>query len=102
MVSAIVASTREIRDIDLAEYLNSNLFLESPEPQARVSAKSDMLSELELLSPATPEKTQRSAQHTSDVLKMVMEVFDGARRTTKEEYLRLAHNRDRKGRRTRG
>lgn len=102
MASAIVASTRETRDIDLSEYLNSDLFLESPEPQDRISAKSGILSESKLLTPATPELLKRSEKYTSDIIKMVMEVFDGARRTTREEYQRLAGYRDRKGRKKYG
>lgn len=95
-----------IRDSDLAEYLNSDPFLEHSEPQPVISTKSDILPVSQLLTPATPEKPKRSveteqAKYKSDVLKMVMDVFPGARWTTKEEYQRLAQNRDRKGRKKR-
>jgi hypothetical protein len=95
-----------IRDSDLAEYLDNDPFLEHSEPQSVVPNKSDISSVPQLLTPVTPEKPRRSAEteqtkHKSDLLKMVMEVFPGARWTTKEEYRRLAENRDRKGRKKR-
>jgi hypothetical protein len=95
-----------IRDSDLAEYLDSNPFLEHSEPQSMIPTKPDISSVSRLLTPATPEKPKRSAEteqakHKSDVLKMVMDVFPGAKWTTKEEYRRLAQNRDRRGRKKR-
>ena len=96
-----------MRDSDLAEYLDSNLFLEDAAPQLRVPAKSGVSSEPEPLTPVTPEKPQRSAQterdkFKSDILRMVMEVFPGARWTTREEYKRAAAMRDRKGKKRYG
>jgi hypothetical protein len=95
-----------IRHSDLAEYLDNDPFREHPEPQFVVPKKSDILSVPQLLTPVTLEKPRRSSEteqekYKSDVLHMVMEVFPGARWTTKEEYRRLAENRDRRGRKKR-
>jgi hypothetical protein len=54
-----------------------------------------------------PAKPKRSAQTErdqciSDILQMVMEVFPGARWTTRDEYTRAAAQRDRQWRKTRG
>jgi hypothetical protein len=69
---------------DLADYLDHDPFLEHPEPQ-----------------PTRAAETERD-QHTSDVLRLVMEIFPGARWTTREAYRRAAATRDRKWRRRRG
>jgi hypothetical protein len=70
---------------DLAEYLDQDPFLDDvPKPQPTRSAE-----------------TERDT-HASDVLRMVMEIFPGARWTTRDEYRRAAATRDRKGRRRRG
>jgi hypothetical protein len=100
-----------VRDRDLAEYLESTLFLERSEPQPAVLAKSDVKSETQLLTPAPPAPPRRSAEterakFASDMLHMVMSVFTGARWTTREAYKRASAQRDRrdrhKGRKTRG
>jgi hypothetical protein len=72
-----------MRDSDLAEYLDHDLCPEPSEPR------------------------QRSAiferdQFVSDVVRMVMEIFPGARWTTRAEYTRAIAQRDRQGRRRRG
>jgi hypothetical protein len=72
-----------MRDSDLAEYLDHDPF------------------------PGEPVQPQRSAaterdKFTSDVLRMVMDIFTGARWTTRQEYKRASANRDRQGRRKRG
>jgi hypothetical protein len=90
-----------VRDSDLAAYLDSNLFLEDPAPQPVRPCKSDVKSEAQLLDPVPPDQPPRSAptergQLTSDILTMVMDVFPGARWTTREEYRRVAALRDRK------
>jgi hypothetical protein len=61
----------------------------------------------DLAEDAPPAKPKRSAQterdqFISDILKMVMEIFPGARWTTREEYMRAAAQRDRKWRKKRG
>jgi hypothetical protein len=114
-----------MRDSDLAEYLDQDPFLEyplrgsgdpsppagrvleDPEPQPEVPAKSDITSEPTLSTPVTPERSTRSTKaeqdtHVREVLQMVMDIFPGARWTTKAEYQQAATRRDRKGRRRRG
>jgi hypothetical protein len=54
-----------------------------------------------------PSKPKRSAQterdkFKSDMLHMVMEIFPGARWTTRDEYKRASAQRDRKWRKKRG
>ena len=95
-----------MRHSDLAEYLDHDPFLEHSEPRPK-APETDLKSEPRLSTPVTPEKPKRSEKfesekYRSDALKMVMEVFEGAKWTTKEEYKRQADNRDRKGRRKRG
>jgi len=95
-----------MRHSDLADYLDHDPFLEPSEPQPKASAKSGVSPEPKLSIPVAPDKPTRSAEterdkHTSDVLRMVMEVFPGARWTTRDEYQRLAHHRDRRGRKKR-
>jgi hypothetical protein len=95
-----------MKSSDLAEYLDHDPFLEHSEPRQKVPAKSDLTSEPKLSTPVTPEPPKRSAaferhKHESDVLHMVIEIFPGARWTTREEYKRAIANRDRKGRRKR-
>ena len=51
--------------------------------------------------PTRSAETERD-KHRSDVLQMVMEIFPGARWTTREAYRRAAATRDGKWRRTRG
>jgi hypothetical protein len=46
-------------------------------------------------------ETERD-QFISDMLRLVMEIFPGARRTTRDAYTRAAACRDQKGRKTRG
>jgi hypothetical protein len=92
---------------DLADYLEHDPFLEHSEPQEKVLAQSDEMSEPNLSTPGAPEPPTRSAQterdkHKSDVLRLVMEIFPGARWTTREAYRRAAATRDRQGRRRRG
>jgi hypothetical protein len=100
-----------MRASDLAEYLNSELFLERPEPRQKDPAKADVTSDLMPATPAPPEPPQRAAEterakFASDILHLVMSVFTGARWTTREEYKRASALRDRrdryKGRKTRG
>jgi hypothetical protein len=69
---------------DLADYLDHDPFPEHPEPQPTRSAE-----------------TER-AKFKSDILHMVMEIFPGARWTTRDAYRRAAAYRDRKWRRRRG
>jgi hypothetical protein len=69
---------------DLAEYLDHNPFLDQAPPSK----------------PTRAAETMRD-QHASDVLRLVLEVFPGARWTTREEYRRRADQRDRQGRRNR-
>jgi hypothetical protein len=64
-----------MRDSGLAEYLDHDPF---PEPPRQRSA------------------TCERDQFQSDVVRMVMEIFPGARWTTKDEYRRRAQRRDRK------
>jgi hypothetical protein len=96
-----------VRHSDLAEYLESRLFLEDPAPQLGLAAKSEVSSEAQLLTPGAPDQPPRSAQTERDqlnsaIVQMVMDVFPGARWTTREAYKRAAALRDRKGRKTRG
>jgi hypothetical protein len=60
--------------------------LEDPEPQPQ---------------PTRFTKAERDA-HVREVLQMVMDIFPGARWTTKAEYQQAATRRDRQGRRRRG
>jgi hypothetical protein len=70
-------------DSDLAEYLaHDPVPEEAPQPQRSTATERD--------------------QFVSDVVRMVMEMFPGARWTTREEYTRAAALRDRQGRRRRG
>jgi hypothetical protein len=73
-----------MHDSDLADYLDHDPFPEHPEPQ-----------------PTRAAETERD-RHRSDVLRLVMEIFPGARWTTREAYRRAAATRDRKWRRRRG
>jgi hypothetical protein len=96
----------DMKSSDLAEYLDHDPFLEHSEPRQKDPRKADVKSDLMPATPVTPEKPKRSAaferdKHESDVLHMVMEIFPGARWTTREEYKRAIAYRDRKGRRTR-
>jgi hypothetical protein len=68
---------------DLAEYLDQDPCLEDPEPQ-----------------PTRLTEIERD-RHAREVLQMVMDIFPGARWTTRAEYQRAATRRDRKGRRKR-
>jgi hypothetical protein len=63
---------------DLADYLDHDPFLEHPEPQ-----------------PTRAAETERDRHH-SEVLRLVMEIFPGARWTTRDEYRRAVARRDRK------
>jgi hypothetical protein len=72
-----------MHDNDLAEYL-----ADDPVPE-------------EAPQPKRSTETERD-QFVSDVVRMVMEIFPGARWTTREEYTRASATRDRKGRRRRG
>jgi hypothetical protein len=95
-----------MRDSDLAEYLDHDLFLERLEPPPRVPRKSDVTSAPQPLVPASPEPPTRSAEterekFKSDILHMVMSVFTGARWTTRDAYKRASAQRDRKGRKKR-
>jgi hypothetical protein len=72
-----------MRDSDLADYLEHDPFMDEPAPPSRSAA------------------TARD-KFESDILRMVMEVFPGARWTTRDEYKRASANRDRKERRRRG
>jgi len=97
----------DMRHSDLAEYLANDPFLGQSGTRPKKLLQADEKSGPEPATPATSEKPGRSAEterakHESDALKMVMEVFEGAKWTTKEEYKRQADNRDRKGRRKRG
>jgi hypothetical protein len=96
-----------MRHNDLADYLDHDPFLEPSEPRPKASAKSDDRSEPKPAVPGAPAQPKRSEtferdKYESDILRMVMEVFPGARWTTREEYKRAIAHRDRKGRRTRG
>jgi hypothetical protein len=90
-----------------ANDLADDPFLEHLEPPPKVLAQSDEMSEPQLLTPGTPETPTRSAaterdRQRRDVLRLVMEIFPGARWTTKDQYRRAAATQDRKGRRRRG
>jgi hypothetical protein len=90
-----------------ANDLDHDPFLEHLEPQPKATAKSGTLPEPTLSTPGAPEPPTRSATferdtHRSDVLRLVMEIFPGARWTTRDAYRRAAATRDRKGRRRRG
>jgi hypothetical protein len=110
---------------DLAEYLDQHPFLEyplhgsgdpsppvgrvleDPEPQPEVPATSDPRSEPRLSTPVTPERSTRATEaerdtHIRDMMQMVMDIFPGARWTTRAEYQQAATRRDRQGRRRRG
>jgi hypothetical protein len=69
---------------DLAEYLDHDHFLEYSEPP-----------------PTRAAATERD-RHRREVLRLVLEIFPGARWTTRDAYRRAAATRDRKGRRRRG
>jgi len=95
-----------MRHNDLAEYLDHDPFLEQPAPRQKAASEAEMQISQPKPGPVPPEKPARSAEterqkHESDVLRMVMEVFEGAIWTTREAYRRLASNRDKKGRRRR-
>jgi len=95
-----------MRDSDLADYLDHDPFLEPLGPRPKASAKPGVAPGPKLSTLVAPDKPKRSAEterdkHESDVLRMVMEVFPGARWTTREEYQRRAHHRDRRGRKKR-
>jgi hypothetical protein len=74
-----------MHDSDLAEYLDHDPF-----PGEPVQPK-----------PKHSTETERD-QFVSDVVRMVMEMFPGARWTTREAYTRASAQRDRQGRRRRG
>jgi hypothetical protein len=57
---------------------------------------------LEHSEPPTRSAATERDRHRSDVLRLVMEIFPGARWTTREAYRRAAASRDRQGRRRRG
>jgi hypothetical protein len=87
--------------------MHANDFLEHLEPQPKVLAQSDHRSEPQLLTPVPPEPPTRSAAterdtHRREVLRLVLEIFPGARWTTRDAYRRAAVTRDRKGRSRRG
>ena len=78
---------------DLAEYLDHDPFLEHTEPQPKDPGKADITSDPKPATPVTPEPPTHSAtferdKHRSDVLRMVMEIFPGARWTSRDEYRR--------------
>ena len=92
---------------DLAEYLDQDPFLEDPEPQPEVPATSDPTSEPTRSTPVTPERSTPSTKaerdaHVREVMQMVMDIFPGARWTTRAEYQQAATRRDRQGRKRRG
>jgi hypothetical protein len=70
---------------DLADYLDHDICLDDVQkPQ-----------------PTRAAATERD-RHQREVLRLVMEIFPGARWTTRDEYRRAAATRDRQGRRRRG
>jgi hypothetical protein len=92
---------------DLAEYLDQDPCLEDPEPRLKDPGNTDVTSDLKLSTPVTPEPPTRAAEaerdrHVCEVMQMVMDIFPGARWTTRAEYQQAATRRDRKGRRRRG
>jgi len=92
---------------DLAEYLDHDPCLEDPEPRPKDPGKADLTSDLKPATPVTPEGSTPAAEtdldtHIRDVMQMVMDIFPGARWTTKAEYQQAAARRDRQGRRRRG
>jgi hypothetical protein len=96
-----------MRPSDLAEYLEHDPFLESPEPSGGQSPPVQHTAPLIPAAPETPTHPQRAEdiareKHRSDILHMVIDVFPGARWVTKAEYQKRAEQRDRKARRRRG
>ena len=67
---------------DLAEYLDQDSCPDDPQPTRSAETERD--------------------RHVREVLQMVMDIFPGARWTTRAEYQRAATHRDRKGRKRRG
>ena len=73
------------RDSDLLEYLsNTTEDVSEPEP------------------PPVPSTTPARWTFQDTILRMVMDIFTGARWTTREEYRKAAARRDLKWRKTRG
>ena len=96
-----------MRHSDLAEYLDHDPFLESSEPRPKASPQIEPEARPKPPPPETPAHQQaleeiKREKHRSDMLRMVMDVFPGAKWVTKEEYRRRAAQRDRKARRRRG
>jgi hypothetical protein len=71
-----------MRDSDLAEYLDQDPCLDDPQPTRAAETERD--------------------RHVREVMQMVMDIFPGARWTTRAEYRRASTRRDRKGRKRRG
>jgi hypothetical protein len=124
-----------MRDSDLTEYLDNDLFPEYPlhgsgdpsSPAVPAQGCGDASTAERCTAGRVPEPSEprqrsyppeagrappghrpgeRSAtcerdQFESDVVRLVMEIFPGARRTTKDEYRRRAQQRDRKVRKKR-
>jgi hypothetical protein len=95
-----------MHDKDLAEYLAHDPLPEevlrtvlrtaiAPANGGRVSLGSSLR-----LDPAVAAVSERD-QFVSDVLRMVLEIFPGARWTTRAEYTRASAQRDRQGRKRR-
>jgi hypothetical protein len=85
-----------MRDSDLADYLDHDPFLGEPvQPKLPSSVELDRAPQLKRLA-----ETERD-QFVSDVLRIIMDIFPGARWTIRQEYTRASANRDRKGRRKR-
>jgi hypothetical protein len=84
-----------MHDSDLAEYLAHDPVPEEA-PKLPSSVELDRAPQ-----PKRSAETERD-QFVSDVVRMVMEMFPGARWTTREAYTRASAQRDRQGRRRRG
>jgi hypothetical protein len=90
-----------MRDSDLAEYLaHDPVPEEAPKPERSYPPEAGRAPPGH--QPGVRSATCERDQFVSDVVRMVMEIFPGARWTTRDEYRRAAANRDRKGRRRRG
>jgi hypothetical protein len=90
-----------------ANALDHDPCLEHLEPQPKATAKSGAMPEPTLSTRGAPEPLTRSAAyardtHRREVLRLVLEIFPGARWTTRDAYRRAAAIRDRQGRRRRG
>jgi hypothetical protein len=89
-----------MRDSDLAEYLAHDPV---PEEVLRTVLRTAIRPPLAGdISPHAVGAVSERDQFVSDVVRMVMEMFPGARWTTREAYKRAAALRDRQGRRRRG